>query len=188
MAETKKAGARTGSKSVKSVPKEAPIEAAVVTAPAAEAVVEAAPVPKKAPAAKPLAAKPLPVTKPLPIAKTLPTAKPLDAGALLSSVQERGEALRKAVGEAVAVSAKGALEVNDKIIEAINAQHQVTLDLWRAAMTSPDLPQALRSHASATRQAYETASAQWKDVAEATARWMSRSFEPIQSALYRQGR
>ena len=61
------------------------------------------------------------------------------------------------------------------------------MDLWRTAIGAADLPQALQAQTSATRQACETASAQWRDIAETTARWMTRSFEPLQSAL-RQGR
>jgi hypothetical protein len=63
----------------------------------------------------------------------------------------------------------------------------VALDLWRTAITTTDIPQALRTQTNATRQAYETASAQWRDIAETTARWMTRSFEPLQSTLQRQG-
>ena len=109
------------------------------------------------------------------------------AGALFSNVREQGDALRQAVREVVSVSAQGALEVNEKIIDALQSQSHVALDLWRTAIGAADLPQALQAQTSATRQACEIASAQWRDIAETTARWMTRSFEPLQSAL-RQGR
>ena len=109
------------------------------------------------------------------------------AGVLFSNAREQGDALRQAVREVVSVSAQGALEVNGKIIDALQSQSQVALDLWRTAISTTDLPQAFQAQTSATRQAYETASAQWRDIAETTARWMTRSFEPLQSAL-RQGR
>ncbi len=109
------------------------------------------------------------------------------AGALLSNAREQGDALRQAVRAAASVSAQGALEVNGKIIDALQSQSHVALDLWRTAIGTTSLPQALQAQTSATRQAYETASAQWRDIAETTARWMTRSFEPLQSAL-RQGR
>ncbi len=109
------------------------------------------------------------------------------AGALLSNAREHGDALRQAVRAAASVSAQGALEVNGKIIDALQSQSHVALDLWRTAIGTTSLPQALQAQTSATRQAYETASAQWRDIAETTARWMTRSFEPLQSAL-RQGR
>ncbi len=114
---------------------------------------------------------------------------PLDGGpgALFSNVREQGVALRQAVREAASVSAQGALEVNEKIIDALQSQSHVALDLWRTAIGAADLPQALRAQTSATRQAYETASAQWRDIAETTARWMTRSFEPLQSTLQRRG-
>jgi hypothetical protein len=114
---------------------------------------------------------------------------PLHSGAvaLFSNAREQGDALRQAVRAAASVSAQGALEVNGKIIDALQSQSHAALDLWRTAIGAADLPQALRAQTSATRQAYETASAQWRDIAETTARWMTRSFEPLQSAL-RQGR
>lgn len=109
------------------------------------------------------------------------------AGVLFSNAREQGDALRQAVRAAASVSAQGALEVNGKIIDALQSQSHVALDLWRTAITTTDLPQVLRTQTNASRQAYETASAQWRDIAETTARWMTRSFEPLQSAL-RQGR
>jgi hypothetical protein len=112
---------------------------------------------------------------------------PLSGGALFSTVREQGDAFRQAVKEAVSVSAQGALEVNEKIIDALQSQSHAALDLWRTAITATDLPQAFRTQTSATREAYESASAQWKDIAETTARWMTRSVEPLQSALRRQG-
>jgi hypothetical protein len=114
---------------------------------------------------------------------------PLHSGAvaLFSNAREQGDALRQAVRAAASVSAQGALEVNGKIIDALQSQSHVALDLWRTAIGAADLPQALQAQTSATREAYEAASAQWRDIAETTARWMTRSFEPLQSAL-RQGR
>jgi hypothetical protein len=109
-----------------------------------------------------------------------------DAAALPSSVQERGETLRQAVSEAVSVSAQGILEVNDKIIEAFQAQSSAALDLWQTTISAPHLSEAIRIQTSGTRQVYETASAQWKDIAEASARWFTRSLEPLQSAMHRQ--
>ncbi len=109
------------------------------------------------------------------------------AAALFSNAREQGDALRQAVRAAASVSAQGALEVNGKIIDALQSQSHVALDLWRTAIGTTNLPQALQAQTSATRQAYETASTQWRDIAETTARWMTRSFEPLQSAL-RQGR
>jgi hypothetical protein len=106
----------------------------------------------------------------------------------LSPVQERGEVLRQAVSEAVAVTAKGALEVNGKIIEALTAQSDAALELWRSALTAPHLSEAIRVQTSGTRQAYENASAQLRDIAETTAHWFNKSIEPLHSVLQRQGR
>jgi hypothetical protein len=108
--------------------------------------------------------------------------------ALFSSAQKQSEAFRQAVGEAVTVSAKGALDVNGKIIDALTIQSSTALDLWRSAMNPAPLPEALKAHSQATRQAYEAASAQWKDIAESTAFWFTKSLEPLHSAFQRPGR
>jgi hypothetical protein len=70
----------------------------------------------------------------------------------------------------------------------MNTQRFAALDLWRSAISPSHLPEALKAQSQATRQAYETASAQWKDIAETTALWFTKSLEPLQSALHRSGR
>jgi hypothetical protein len=115
-------------------------------------------------------------------------AKPIEAGSLLSSAKKQSDVLRQAMSESVAASAKGALEVNGKIIDAMNIQRNVALDLWRSAINPSPLPEAFKAQSHATKQAYEAASAQWKDIAETTALWFTRSLEPLQTVLHRQGR
>lgn len=115
-------------------------------------------------------------------------ATPAEAGAIFSSARKQGDVLRQAVSEAVAASAKGVLEVNGKIIDAVNTQHHAALDLWRSAISPSPLPEAFKAQSQATRQAYETASAQWKDIAETTALWFTKSLEPLQSVLHRSAR
>lgn len=112
-------------------------------------------------------------------------ATPAEAEAIFSSAKKQGDAFRKAVSEAVAASAKGALEVNEKIIDAMNTQRHAALDLWRSSIVPSPLPEAFKAQSQATRQAYETASAQWKDIAETTALWFTKSMEPLQTALRR---
>jgi hypothetical protein len=125
------------------------------------------------------------VTEAKPASLPAITAAPVEAGAIFSSAKKQSDVLRQAMSEVVATSAKGALEVNDKIIEAVNAQRHAALDLWRSAISPSPLPEAFKAQSQATRQAYETASAQWKDIAETTALWFTRSLEPLQSALRR---
>lgn len=162
MAEAKK----TGTKRTKSVQNADLVEMAAAPVAEVETTVEAKP-----------ASQP-----------TAPAVRPAEAGTIFSSVQAQGDALQQAMREAVAASAQGALEVNDKIIEALQSQSHAAIDLWRTAITPSDLPQAFQTQTHATRQAYEAASAQWKDVAETTARWFTRSVEPLQTALHRQAR
>lgn len=161
MAEAKKAGA----KRAKSVLQKADL-VEMAAAPAAEKTVS---VPDAEPASRPDAT----------------AAASLAAAPLLSSVREQGDAMRKAMGQAAAVSAQGLLEVNDKIISALHAQSHAVIDLWRGALTGARSPDDFQAQTSATRQAYEAASAQWKDIAETTTRWVTRSLEPLQSAMHR---
>jgi hypothetical protein len=163
MAEVKKPRAKS---TVKSMPKADLVEmAAISAAETVEAVRE---------------------TKPASLPATAATT--IEAGAIFSSAKKQGDALRQAVSEAVAASAKGALEVNDKIIDAMNTQRFAALDLWRSAISPSPLPETLKAQSQATRQVYETASAQWKDIAETTALWFTKSLEPLQSAPHRSSR
>jgi hypothetical protein len=91
------------------------------------------------------------------------------------------ETLRLAITEAATASSHGVLEVNDKMIDAFRAQSDVAIELWRSAMSAGSLTEAIRVQVDGARQAYETASAQWKDIAETTTRWIDRSVQPIQS-------
>ncbi|MBZ6076174.1 phasin family protein [Microvirga puerhi] len=96
---------------------------------------------------------------------------------------DRADAVRQALSQAALATANGALEINDKIIAAVQSQSDAAIDLWRTTFNTPHLTDALRLHANGTRQAYETASAQWQDIAEATARWFHKSMEPLQAAM-----
>ncbi|MEE1657352.1 hypothetical protein VB618_14170 [Microvirga sp. CF3062] len=167
MAEAKKPRVKSATKAVSPEPKADLIELAAVRA---ATVLEAVP-----------AAKPVTQAK-------APEVKPVAPEALFSSAKKQSDAFRQAVGEAVTASAQGALEVNGKIIGALTVQSSAALDLWRSAISPAPLPEVLKAHSQATRQAYEAASAQWKDVAESTALWFTKSLEPLQSAFQRPGR
>ena len=169
MVEAKKAGAKGTKKGAKSAPEAAPAPAVAVTEAKTERVVEAVP----------------PVA---PRAVSQPAPKPADSLKAAAPRPERVDALRRAVSETVSVSARGALEVNDKIIEALESQSHAALDLWRNAITAFHQPDAYAAQAQGARQAYEAASAQWKDIAETTAQWFTKSLEPLQSVLHRQDR
>jgi phasin family protein len=121
-----------------------------------------------------------PVTSPAPVVETVKKAEEV-----FSTVRNQGDALRHAMRESATVSAKGALEVNGKIIEALHSQGHAAIELWRSALDSKDPQTAFKTQTQAAREAFETASAQWKDIAETTAQWMTKSFEPLQSALHR---
>jgi hypothetical protein len=128
------------------------------------------------------------VTAAKPATPKVAEAEPVAAEALFSSARKQGDAFRQAIGAAVTVSAKGALEVNGKIIDALTVQSSTALDLWRSAISPAPLPETLKAQSQATRQAYEEASAQWRDIAEATALWFTKSLEPLHSAFQRPGR
>jgi hypothetical protein len=167
MAEAKKPRAKRAPKAVSPEPKADLIELAA--APAAT-VVAAVPTAKSVTQTKAVEVKPVATQAPF------------------SSAQKQGDAFRQAVGEVVTASAKGALELNGKIIDAWTTQSTTALDLWRSAISPAPLPETLKAHSQATRQAYEAASAQWKDIAESTALWFTKSLEPLHSAFQRSGR
>lgn len=102
--------------------------------------------------------------------------------------RERTDALRRVMSEAVNATARGALEVHDKIIEALQAQSNAALEVWETSLKAPHLSEAIRVQSNGARQAYETASAQWTDIATTTASWFQKSLEPFQAALHRQDR
>jgi hypothetical protein len=102
--------------------------------------------------------------------------------------RERTDALRKVMSEAVNATARGALEVHDKIIDALQAQSHAALELWETTLKAPHLTDAIRVQTNGARRAYETASAQWTDIATTTANWLNKSLEPFQAALHRQDR
>jgi hypothetical protein len=167
MAEAKTAKTKRAAKSTKTAHKADLVEmAAHAAAETTETLVEASPAPQS----------------------PAPTVQPVEVGAIFSSARKQGDAIRQAMSEAVAASAKGALEVNGKIIEALNIQSNAALDLWRSAIKPSPLPEAFQAQTSATRQAYQAASEQWKSVAETTALWFTRSLEPLQSAFHSQKR
>jgi hypothetical protein len=167
MAEAKTAKTKRAAKSTKTAHKADLVEmAAHAAAETTETLVEASPAPQS----------------------PAPTVQPVEVGAIFSSARKQGDAIRQAMSEAVAASAKGALEVNGKIIEAFNIQSNAALDLWRSAIKPSPLPEAFQAQTSATRQAYQAASEQWKSVAETTALWFTRSLEPLQSAFHSQKR
>jgi hypothetical protein len=164
MAETKK----TRTRSPKIAPKADLVElAAASVAETAEVIEAAAPV---APVA----------TLPAPVVETVKKTEEV-----FSTVRSQGDALRHAMRESATVSAKGALEVNGKIIEALHSQGHAAIELWHSTLDNSDLQTAFKAQTQAARQAFENASVQWKDIAETTAQWMTKSFEPLQSALHR---
>ncbi|NIX78074.1 phasin family protein [Microvirga terricola] len=148
MADAKKAGARTSTKSVRKskTPKPAALAEARETVRAVE---------------------------PPPAAETAQ-----------ASAKDPNEVLRASVSEA----ARGALELNEKILDALQAQGHAVLDTWRRTLNAPRLSEAILAQTSGVREAYETASAHWKDITETTARLVHKSLEPLQSALHRQDR
>ncbi|MBM6596562.1 phasin family protein [Microvirga pudoricolor] len=95
--------------------------------------------------------------------------------------EESREVLRAAMQEAATASTRGALEVNDKMIEAFRAQSDAAFDLWQSTLRAGSLPEAVQLQTAGLRNAYETATAQWQDIAATTKRWFGQSVEPIQA-------
>jgi hypothetical protein len=144
-----------------------------------DAAPEATPAPARATVAASATVEPVQV--PFDLVEVAPIAAPIVSAQVVLGSQ--APALRQAMSEAVAASAQGALAVNGKIIDALQVQGHAALDLWRSSVSTPHLPEVLRLQSSGARHAYETASAQWKDIAETTAHWFTKTVEPISSAL-----
>lgn len=142
---------------------------------------------KAAPAAKAeVASDQLAMVELAPPVAVTPSVAPTEAPQLLQ--RERADALRKVMSEAVNATARGALEVHDKIIEALQVQSDTALEVWETSLKAPHLSEAIRVQTNGARRAYEAASAQWTDIATTTASWLHRSLEPFQAALHRQDR
>jgi hypothetical protein len=119
---------------------------------------------------------------------TAPAARLVDAAAeqtlqAHARVQTGNVALRNAVSETTTAATSTVLEVNGKVIDAVRAQSDAAIELWRSTMSAGSLSEVVRLQTSGARQAYETAANHWKDVAETTTRWFSAAMKPIQSAL-----
>ncbi|HZH51125.1 MAG TPA: phasin family protein [Microvirga sp.] len=164
MAETKKARAKVTRGSPKSVQKVAPAPAADV---ATDQMAIALPVPEPA---------------------LQPSAQAAEAAKPRALPKERSDALRHVMSEAINATARGALEVHDKIIEALQAQSNAAFEVWETSLKAPHLSDAIRVQTNGVRRVYETASAQWTDIAATTANWFHKSLEPFQTALHRQDR
>ena len=174
MTETK----TTRTRKAKSTPKASTLKA---SAPKADLIALAA-----EPVAE--AAETVPAAQPAPVPAAPVSAFAKESEPFTFALRDQGETIRQAVRETVVASAHGALEVNEKIIQALSVQGHAALDLWRTALGNSRQPDGFNAQTGAARQAFETTSAQWKDVAETTARWMTRSVEPLQSALLRHTR
>jgi hypothetical protein len=117
----------------------------------------------------------------LPIATLMGTSAE-QARAAYARAAETGETLQHAVTESVSATSRGIVEINTKVLDLIRAQSDAAMDLWRSTLAAGSLSEAVRLHTSGARQAYETTTAQWRDLAETTTRVMGEALKPIQSA------
>lgn len=105
-----------------------------------------------------------------------------------AQVQATGETLRQAMTESAAATTRGAIEINTKVLDLVRAQSEATLALWRSAFTAGSLSEAIEQQSSAARQAYETAALHWKDLADATGRWLGDVAKPLRTTWTDAGR
>jgi hypothetical protein len=171
--------------------KTAPVAAASTARKAVEAIAPVAAVataePKKAEALKPAAAKPAPVETAVPAA-VAPFASAFEAGAdqaraAYTRARENGETLRQAVTDSTTATTRAFIELNGKVIDALRAQSEATIDLWRSTLSAGTLSEAIRVQTHGLREAYETSSAQWKDIAATAGRLAAEAAKPLRSAL-----
>ena len=122
-----------------------------------------------------------------------PAARMLEAGTerareAYARAQDTTNQLRRALAETTTASTRGALEVNGKVIDALRAQSDATIEAWRSTLTAGSFSEAVRAQTSGARQVYEAAATHWRDVAETTTRWIGETVRPIQSAWVQRGR
>jgi hypothetical protein len=115
-----------------------------------------------------------------------PAARIVEAGTeqareVYARAQATTEQMRHAMSETAAASARGALEVNGKVLDALRAQSEAAFDLWRSTLTAGSFSDAVRAQTSGARQLYETSAAHWRDVTETATRWLGSSVKPLQS-------
>ena len=173
-------------------PAQAAIEAAAAAvAPRAPAPAKAAEAvaPQAAPAVLASAAAPsfAPQAVPAPVAALLQTGAD-QARDTFARMKASTESLRQAAAESATATSRGVIEVNEKLIEAARAQSDAAFELWRSALSANSVSEAIRIQSAGARQVYETATSQWKDIAEMTGRLFTASVKPIQSAWTVQGR
>jgi hypothetical protein len=190
-------------------------KSAAKTASPAATVTGRADVPAKAPKRKQAETKAAPlfdapieaandaVPAPVPPAIVAPQAKPAEVQAFaplrladagetqardaFARAQGATAALRQVVAESTTATTAGALEVNEKVLDAFRAQSEAVLDLWRSTLAADTLTEAVRVQTTGARDAYAVAASHWKDVAESTSRWFGAALKPFQSVLTNRG-
>jgi hypothetical protein len=127
---------------------------------------------------------------PVPMANPVigPATRLMEAGAertreVYAHAQAANESLRQAMTETASTTSHGALEIQEKVLDALRAQSDAAFDLWRSTLAAGSLSEAVRVQTSGVREFYETATSHWQDVAASTARWFGASMRPFQSAL-----
>lgn len=112
-----------------------------------------------------------------------PRAIPAQPGDFYGRAQAATASLRQVVAATTTATTTGALEVNGKVLDALQAQRDAVLDVWRSALAADTLSDAIRLQASGAQAACTQAATHWQEVAETTTRWLSAAFQPIQSAM-----
>lgn len=100
----------------------------------------------------------------------------------LARVRSTGEGLRQVMTETARATTMGALDVNDKVLEALRAQSDTALETWQSALKAGTLSEAINVQSAGTRQMYEVATARWGEVADSARRWVGACVKPMQSA------
>src|SRR5215210_2005566 len=122
-----------------------------------------------------------------PAAAVAPFASAFEAGAdqaraAYTSAREKGESLRQAVTDSTTATTRAFVELNGKVIDALRAQSDATLDLWRSTLSAGTFSEAIRVQTHGLHEAYEATSAQWKDIAETAGRFAAEAAKPLRTA------
>jgi hypothetical protein len=83
------------------------------------------------------------------------------------------------VTDTAAAMSQAAAAIHGKFVDMMVAQSDAAFAIWRSTLSAGSVSEAIKAQSSGLRQAYETGSAQIKDLAGVTEKAVSEALEPV---------
>jgi hypothetical protein len=83
------------------------------------------------------------------------------------------------VTDTAAAMSQAAAAIHGKFVDMMVAQSDAAFAMWRSTLSAGSVSEAIKAQSSGIRQAYETGSAQMKDLAGVTEKAVSEALEPV---------